>query len=376
MAKKLLLADDSITIQKVVELVLSDEDFQIKTVGNGMDAKDQMEIFKPDIVLADIEMPELNGYQLCEQIKKNSATAHIPVMLLAGAFEPLDEELAKSVGADDFIIKPFESQELISKINAIMTSAGIEEEAVEVGVGDEDSDIQGEASVVSEEVPEEAEPVEALAASEAVDEDLWVMDDTGPGGDESDIWKLDEETAIASGADELKTAEESVVEAESAVSPEIPTGESTYEIPGAEEPLPEKPFEAKEVRETPEAPGEVASVPVEEPLAVSMPEIKAPSKEEISNMIRESVDNRIGLAVEKINIENILSGTLSPVLGDSLEKMINEQVPGLLQKSLDSIMQDSLSSINSRIEKIIWETVPDLAENLIRKEIEKIKSEI
>ena len=123
----------------------------LKTVGNGMDAKDQMEIFKPDIVLADIEMPELNGYQLCEQIKKNSATAHIPVMLLAGAFEPLDEELAKSVGADDFIIKPFESQELISKINAIMTSAGIEEEAVEVGVGDEDSDIQGEASVVSEE---------------------------------------------------------------------------------------------------------------------------------------------------------------------------------------------------------------------------------
>ena len=214
-----------------------------------------------------------------------------------------------------------------------------------MGVGDEDSDIQGEASVVSEEVPEEAEPVEALAASEAVDEDLWVMDDTGPGGDESDIWKLDEETAIASGADELKTAEESVVEAESAVSPEIPTGESTYEIPGAEEPLPEKPFEAKEVRETPEAPGEVASVPVEEPLAVSMPEIKAPSKEEISNMIRESVDNRIGLAVEKINIENILSGTLSPVLGDSLEKMINEQVPGLLQKSLDSIMQDRKSVV-------------------------------
>ena len=74
-------------------------------------------------MLADIEMPKLNGYQLCEKIKKNSATVHLPVVLLAGAFEPFDENYAKSVGADDYIIKPFESQELISKVKSLLISA-------------------------------------------------------------------------------------------------------------------------------------------------------------------------------------------------------------------------------------------------------------
>jgi DNA-binding response OmpR family regulator len=122
MAYKLLLADDSITIQKVVELVLAEEDFQIKSVSNGEDALNLLDTFKPDIVLADIEMPKINGYNLCEKIKKNPSTSHVPVILLAGAFEPIDEELARQVGADDSVIKPFESQELISKINAAMMS--------------------------------------------------------------------------------------------------------------------------------------------------------------------------------------------------------------------------------------------------------------
>src|SRR5512135_3096498 len=107
MAHKLLLADDSITIQKVVELVLAEEDFEIKSVSNGEDALAAMDSFKPDIVLADIEMPKLNGYQLCEKIKHNPGTAGMPVILLAGAFEPIDEGLLRAAGADDSIIKPF-----------------------------------------------------------------------------------------------------------------------------------------------------------------------------------------------------------------------------------------------------------------------------
>ena len=93
MARKLLLADDSITIQKVVELVLAEEDFEIKSVSNGEDALNILSSFKPDIVLADIEMPKVNGYQLCDNIKKDPKLSHVPVILLAGAFEPIDEEL-------------------------------------------------------------------------------------------------------------------------------------------------------------------------------------------------------------------------------------------------------------------------------------------
>jgi len=126
-SQRLLLADDSITIQKVVELILAEEDFEIKSVNNGEEALAVISSFMPDIILADIEMPKVNGYQLCETIKRNPAMNSIPVILLTGAFEPIDEELAKQVQADDFIIKPFESQELISKINAVLTISSVAE---------------------------------------------------------------------------------------------------------------------------------------------------------------------------------------------------------------------------------------------------------
>ncbi|KJR43383.1 Signal transduction response regulator, receiver region domain protein [Candidatus Magnetoovum chiemensis] len=123
MAKKLLLADDSITIQKVVELILSDEDVEITSVGDGAEALEVIEGFMPDIVLADVEMPNLNGYELCKKIKENEKISHIPVILLVGAFEPINEKRAKDAGAEDFLIKPFESQEFLNKINTVMRNA-------------------------------------------------------------------------------------------------------------------------------------------------------------------------------------------------------------------------------------------------------------
>ncbi|MBF0344705.1 MAG: response regulator [Nitrospirae bacterium] len=120
MPKKLLLADDSITIQKVVELILSEEDFEIITVGDGQEALSKLKNSKPDIILADIDMPKIDGYDLCKEIKSNPATKHIPVILLVGAFEPINEQKAKEVGSDDFLIKPFESHEFLKKIHSVL----------------------------------------------------------------------------------------------------------------------------------------------------------------------------------------------------------------------------------------------------------------
>lgn len=117
MAYKVLLADDSITIQKVVELILSEEDAVVRTVSNGMEALESLEHMRPDIVLADVEMPNMNGYDICKKIKENPNTRSIPVILLAGAFESFDEDRARGVGAEDFIVKPFDSQDLLEKIN-------------------------------------------------------------------------------------------------------------------------------------------------------------------------------------------------------------------------------------------------------------------
>ncbi len=124
MGKKILLADDSITIQKVIELTFSDEDFEVVTVGNGRLAIEKVQEVRPDLVLCDIIMPEKDGYEVCDFIKKNAATAQIPVLLLTGAFEPFDQERASRVGCDGFLAKPFEPQTLIAKVKELLNQGG------------------------------------------------------------------------------------------------------------------------------------------------------------------------------------------------------------------------------------------------------------
>jgi len=119
--RKLLLADDSVTIQKVIDLTFGDEGMQVEAVGDGEQALEKLEEFMPDIVLADIFMPKVNGYEVCELIKSDERFRHIPVMLLVGSFEPFDEAEARRVGADDHLTKPFQSiRELINKVSALL----------------------------------------------------------------------------------------------------------------------------------------------------------------------------------------------------------------------------------------------------------------
>ena len=127
--RKLLLADDSITIQKVVDLTFADEGVSVVCVNNGREAVERLEQFAPDVVLADVFMPQMNGYQVCEYIKQNERFKHIPVMLLVGSFEPFDEEEARRVGANDILTKPFQSiRRLIEKVGLLTSSRPPEEQ--------------------------------------------------------------------------------------------------------------------------------------------------------------------------------------------------------------------------------------------------------
>ncbi len=128
--RKLLLADDSITIQKVVDLTFADEGVNVVCVSNGRDAIDRLDEFAPDIVIADVFMPQINGYEVCEYIKQNEKLKHIPVMLLVGSFEPFDEAEARRVGADDTLTKPFQSiRNLIDKVGLLVSRRQPEGEA-------------------------------------------------------------------------------------------------------------------------------------------------------------------------------------------------------------------------------------------------------
>ena len=123
MGKKILLADDSITIQKVIELTFSDEDFEVVTVGNGRLAVERVLDVRPDIVLCDIIMPEKDGYEVCDFIKRSPQLANVPVLLLTGAFEPFDQERAARVQCDGFLAKPFEPETLIAKVKDLLQKA-------------------------------------------------------------------------------------------------------------------------------------------------------------------------------------------------------------------------------------------------------------
>ncbi|HKP71942.1 MAG TPA: response regulator, partial [Pyrinomonadaceae bacterium] len=136
--RKLLLADDSLTIQKVVALTFDDEEMEVVAVGSGAQAIEKLNESLPDIVLADVFMPEPNGYQLCERIKRDGRTRHIPVVLLVGTFEPFNEAEARRVGADEVLTKPFQSiRELVNKVGGLLGGGHADEKSTDA---DRDAD--------------------------------------------------------------------------------------------------------------------------------------------------------------------------------------------------------------------------------------------
>jgi CheY-like chemotaxis protein len=122
--RKLLLADDSVTIQKVVNLTFADEGIDVITVGDGNAAIAKISEIAPDVILADVHMPGLSGYQVCEMVRSNEATRKLPVVLLVGSFEPFDETEAARVGANAYLTKPFQSiRQLVSQVSELIRTS-------------------------------------------------------------------------------------------------------------------------------------------------------------------------------------------------------------------------------------------------------------
>jgi CheY-like chemotaxis protein len=120
MKRRILLADDSVTIQKVIELTFMDEDYEVRAVSNGDEAVALLSSLNPDFVIADVHMPGANGYEVCRRAKQ--IRPDLPVLLLVGTFEPFDEAQARAVGADSHLKKPFDSQELLQRVEDLLAS--------------------------------------------------------------------------------------------------------------------------------------------------------------------------------------------------------------------------------------------------------------
>ena len=120
MPHTLLLADDSVTIQRVIELTFADEDIVVVAVSDGDEAIAALTETPPDIVLADIGMPGRTGYEVAQHIKETPRLSHIPVLLLTGAFEPVDQSRAAEVGCDGVLSKPFEPQLVVGRVKELL----------------------------------------------------------------------------------------------------------------------------------------------------------------------------------------------------------------------------------------------------------------
>ena len=120
MGRKILLADDSITIQKVVNLTFSDEGIDVVTVGNGELALRKLNDVRPDIVLADIYMPGKNGYEVCEFVKSHPEFRSIPVILLTAKGQDEDVLSGYESGAAYYMTKPFTAKQLLNGIRLLL----------------------------------------------------------------------------------------------------------------------------------------------------------------------------------------------------------------------------------------------------------------
>src|SRR5262249_42013119 len=121
LSDKILLGEDSVTVQKIITLTFSDEGVDVLAVNNGDDAIQRLQYMRPALVMADVSIPGKNGYEICEYVKTHPEMRHTPVVLLVPAFEPFDEERARQIGADYHLTKPFQSiRTLISTVKNLI----------------------------------------------------------------------------------------------------------------------------------------------------------------------------------------------------------------------------------------------------------------
>ena len=113
----ILAVDDSPTIQKIISMSLTKYGHQVITAGNGLEALNRLKEIVPDVILSDITMPHMDGYQLCKMIRGNSVTRQIPVIMLSGKDGIFDKLRGKMVGATAYITKPFETDKLLQTID-------------------------------------------------------------------------------------------------------------------------------------------------------------------------------------------------------------------------------------------------------------------
>jgi CheY-like chemotaxis protein len=432
MTIRILVADDSITIQKIVAMAFENEDAEVEGIGDGQEAFDKVPGFKPDIILADVDMPGLDGFELCQKIKGNSELANIKVLLLASDFEDFDEDRFKECQAENHISKPFKSDDIVQMVTQVMTGEGAAETAVlpdSVEEKDDEPSLEELLESVErlstdsmemtddpmEDIPPPAELVESVEEeavppfeeheeiveepSAAIDDDILsqMIQDV-----ESEI--SSEPAPIASNDDDILGQMIQEVETQledQAPEPELATEEPVLEEQGGfaedfEVYAEVRPQKMESFDDLDSAFKEIVSGDAKQPV-----EIKEAGMSVLGGIVPEPEDllekmapgafsgaerrphspeeTREHLNADPSSLESTRYQT-PPNYENSDDRFIQvagEQVRQILERSLDSSLQKEMSGLSDILVKTIREVVreitPEIARSIIREEIEKIK---
>ena len=411
MSIKLLVADDSITIQKVIGIIFGGDDYSLTVVDNGKTAIEKAREICPDVLLIDALMPGKTGYEVSEAVRATPALANKPILILTGSFEPFDEDKAKKCGADDFLAKPFESQQIISKVK----------ELAELGLAREKTALAALQSVAPMAETEQS-PVFAPASAFAFTQPAEISQSIS----QSDIWEAftpeveSTPTSISSAPSAVSPATAStpfefstdpdvfaIVNEESdsqLVQPSAAAGSSIQSTGSQWIPVEEHTFEFEEetVTEHPKAAfaehaapklessfGDISfeddepvkpgtfTTPVSAPVAETAAPVSRPVEAAFASFDEPATPFATQMAAFEepvISVVQAAAPLLSPEPPPVAVAPVTAAAPvELTEEQLKAAISAASKDV---IERIVWEVVPDLAEALIKEAIRKIKEGI
>jgi DNA-binding response OmpR family regulator len=398
MNAKLLLAEDSLTIQRVFEMTLRQSGISLTVVDNGEDAIRLAREISPDVVVADVSLPGKDGFEVAEELRSPEAGGTVPVLILAGTLSPFDEERFKKCGANGVLFKPFESRELIEKVESLLRSR--EEPAP--APGDEEqappsAEEPWDFSDVLNEMEEEAQ-VSVSRADEAEDRGVATAAAVEPAGSTLSLDDFDVSLEDIEGGSEkeavLPEAEPPRQEEQDGVAPpgereeEMCQTEEYFEAPVFDDSPPAvtdltpaleaveeldgfdllEGIEASEI-ETPEPALEAVEEPdgfeLLEELEASEIETPEPALQAEETVPSPSVAE--GLPWEKEFREQF-----SARAQEIFEKVAAESVEKVMWEVVENLTKEFTGKIRESVEAVAWEVIPATAETLIREEIARI----
>ncbi len=373
----ILLADDSITIRKVVGIIFGGDDYSLTMVDSGTAAIEKALEIRPDILLIDVIMPGMNGYEVCEAARREPLLAATPILLLTGSFDPFDEEKARQCGANDHIVKPFEAQQLVNKVQELLAQA---EESAAQALQSESTpqesvfestfaDATPAASALSAFFEPEDQPVEPFAFESTFQQT--------PAASLDDPWGAftqQPEPAAPSTADDSPF--ESHFAAQPPETPAEESFESSFAIPDVMEMLQDD-VNSSVAAAVPESAIGSSWVPTDEQTFEFREEVaEAPSVAlgnplELEGQFPEPAPTFDPAAFEPTAAVEPVVETVAevPRMTEVAVAAAVAEAPVLTEEQLKAAI---MAASRETIERIVWEVVPDLAETMIKEAIRKI----